>query len=165
MPYNGLKAERDRKRLADAILAAKGKPFESGVPLKQARVSSPYGMRMHPILKKPQFHQGTDYAAPEGTPIYATQDGYINRAQHKSAGDVKGNNVSVKHAGGQESRYAHMSRFSPKALKGGMVKKGDLLGYVGTTGRSTGPHLHYGLYDKGQHRDPLEPMWKRFAGS
>lgn len=168
MPYNGLKAERDKKRLAEAILAAKGQQLETDMPMKgNSRVSSGYGPRIHPITKKPQFHTGTDLPAPEGTPIYATEDGVINQAQNKSSGSISGNNVSVRHNNGEETRYAHMKRFSPEALKGGMVKKGTLLGYVGSTGRSTGPHLHYGRYKNNKPADPMETMvpWQRkYAG-
>lgn len=169
MPYNGIKAERDRKRLAEAILAAKGKPFEADMPVQgSARVSSPFGMREHPILHERKMHTGADLAVPMGTPVYATADGYISQAQHKSAGDPRGNNVSVTHPGGQETRYAHLDRFSPEALRGGQVKRGTLLGYSGTTGRSTGPHLHYGQYDKksGRPVDPMEAVvpWARYAG-
>lgn len=126
-------------------------------------------MRIHPILKKPMMHTGTDIAVPRGTPIYATADGYISQAQHKSSGSVSGNNVIVTHPGGQETRYAHLDRFSPEAMKGGWVKRGTLLGYAGSTGRSTGPHLHYGLYDKktGKPSDPMKAVvpWERYAGS
>lgn len=169
MPYNGIKAERDKKRLADAILAAKGKPFESGMPVQgSAQVTSPFGPRFHPILKRPQFHTGTDMAVPKGRPVYATEEGWISQAQNKRAGDPRGNNVSVTHPGGQETRYAHLDKFSPESLKGGWVRRGTLLGYSGSTGRSTGPHLHYGLYDKksGKPSDPMEAVapWNRYAG-
>lgn len=161
MPYNGIKAAADKKRLADAIVAAKNKPFEATSPVHTpAPVTSPFGMRTHPITKQQQMHTGTDLGVPQGTPVYATADGYISQQQHKSAGDPRGNNVSVTHPGGQETRYAHLDRFSPEALKGGWVKQGTLLGYSGTTGRSTGPHLHYGQYDKatGQPTDPMEAI-------
>lgn len=169
MPYNGIKAERDRKRLAEAILAAKNKQFEAEMPVHgPAPITSGFGMRKHPILGYQKMHTGTDLAVPEGTPVYATADGYISQQQNKSAGDPRGNNVSVTHPGGQETRYAHLRRFSPEALKGGWVKQGTLLGYSGTTGRSTGPHLHYGQYDKrtGRPTDPMEAIvpWARYAG-
>lgn len=169
MPYNGLKAKRDKERLAQAILAAQGQPFETAMPVK-GRVTSGYGMRTHPILKTQKFHSGVDFAAPQGTPVYATADGYISQAQHKSSGDAEGNNVVVAHPGGQETRYAHLSRFSPQAMKGGFVKQGDVIGYVGSTGRSTGPHLHYETRDRKsrQSSNPMGPMvpWERdYAGS
>ncbi len=169
MPYNGIKAKRDKERLAQAILAAQGQPFETEMPVK-GRMTSGYGMRTHPILKVQKFHAGVDIAAPQGTPVYATAPGYVSQAQHKSAGAPEGNNVVIAHPGGQATRYAHLDRFSPQALKGGPVKQGDLLGYVGTTGRSTGPHLHYGLHDRKtkRHSNPMVPMvpWARdYAGS
>lgn len=168
MPYNGIKAKRDKERLAQAILAARGQQFETEMPV-QGHQTSGYGMRVHPILKVPKFHAGVDIAAPTGTPVYATADGYVSQAQHKSSGSAEGNNVVIAHPGGQATKYAHLDRFAPRALKGGQVKKGELIGYVGTTGRSTGPHLHYGLRDRktNRHYDPMEPMvpWQRsYAG-
>lgn len=165
MPYNGKKAREARERLTMAVLNAKTQPFEADAPVQGGRVTSPYGWRKHPILGVLKKHEGADIAAPTGTPIYATADGYISQAQHKSSGSVRGNNVSIKHPGGQETRYEHMDRFAPAALKGGPVRKGDLIGYVGSTGRSTGPHLHYGMLDRGVPVDPFAPMipWARYA--
>lgn len=158
MPYNGAKVKRERKRLADAIIAAKTKPLEYDQPLIDGRITSGFGPRKHPVTgEEDKFHPGIDIAAPEGDPVFATEDGYVSQAQHKSSGSVRGNNVTVKHPDGRETRYEHMSRFGKPALKGGAVKKGDVVGYVGSTGRSTGNHLHYGMYDGAAPVDPFKP--------
>ena len=157
MPYNGAKVKRDRERLAAAILKAQSQPLEYDQPLIDGRITSGFGDRIHPVLGTKKFHPGIDIAAPEGDPIFATEDGFVSQAQHKSSGSVRGNNVSIKHPDGRETRYEHMSRFGKPALKGGMVRKGDVLGYVGSTGRSTGNHLHYGMYDGASPVDPFKP--------
>lgn len=163
MPYNGRKADEARQRLLDAVFRAQGQGFESGAPIiGPMQVTSGYGPRIHPILGRASMHSGADLAAPIGTPVYATEDGYISQAQHKSSGSPRGNNVVITHPGGQKTEYAHLDRFGQAALRGGAVKRGDVIGYSGTTGRSTGPHLHYGLYDEaGRSRDPIKPIRKR----
>lgn len=161
MPYNGIKATAARKRLAD-VLARKEVQFNAPVKGQQ---TSPWGYRMHPILHERKFHEGVDYGAPEGTPVYATEDGVITGA-NAQIDPIQGRRVVVTHPQGLQSKYLHLSKLSPQALKGGMVKQGDLLGYVGTTGRSTGPHLHYGMTLDGSSIDPssfLSPQ-KRYAG-
>ena len=158
MPYNGAKVKRERQRLVDAVLKAKTQPLEYDQPLIEGRITSGFGPRTHPVTgEKGKFHPGIDIAAPEGDPIFATEDGFVSQAQHKSSGSVRGNNVSIKHPDGRETRYEHMSRFGKSALKGGPVKKGDVLGYVGSTGRSTGNHLHYGMMDSDRPVDPFKP--------
>lgn len=162
MPYNGIKAAEARKRLAE-VLARKEVEFAAPV---QGQQTSPWGYRMHPILKKKKFHEGVDYGAPEGEPVYATEDGVITGASAQ-IDPVQGRRVVVTHPQGLQSKYLHLSRLSPKALKGGMVKRGELLGHVGSTGRSTGPHLHYGMTMDGSSIDPaafLTPP-KRYAGA
>lgn len=161
MPYNGIKAEAARKRLAE-VLARKEVDF---APPVRGQQTSPYGFRMHPILKERKFHEGVDYGAREGEPVYASEDGVITGA-NAQIDPVQGRRVTITHPQGLQSKYLHLSRLSPKSLKGGMVKKGDLLGYVGSTGRSTGPHLHYGMTMDGSSIDPatfLTPK-KRYAG-
>src|SRR3990167_3195190 len=117
MPYNAIKARRGRERLARAIMA---KTFDPQLPLEENHVSSAYGWRKHPVLGTQKFHSGVDLPAPVGSPVYATEEGFISQAQHKSGNAFRGNNVSVKHPGTQdETRYEHMDRFSDKALKGG----------------------------------------------
>ena len=119
-----------------APLAAVSVP--SGMPLRNANLTSGYGMRVHPVLRKRRAHKGVDLAAPTGTPIYATADGIVSKAQRFSS---YGLYVSVEHGGQLQTRFAHMSKIAVKS--GDTVRKGDIIGYVGSTGRSTGPHLHY----------------------
>jgi murein DD-endopeptidase MepM/ murein hydrolase activator NlpD len=116
-------------------------------------MTSTFGPRMHPILKTVRVHKGVDWAAPVGTPIFAAFDGTL-----AFFGDGKdyGNVVRLSHAGGRETRYAHMSRFAQNLKVGMAVKAGDIIGYIGTTGLSTGPHLHFELYAGGEAINPLE---------
>jgi murein DD-endopeptidase MepM/ murein hydrolase activator NlpD len=116
-------------------------------------MTSTFGPRMHPILKTVRVHKGVDWAAPVGTPIFAAFDGTV-----AFFGDGKdyGNVVRLSHAGGRETRYAHMSRFAQTLKVGMAVKAGDIIGYIGTTGLSTGPHLHFELYAGGEAINPLE---------
>jgi murein DD-endopeptidase MepM/ murein hydrolase activator NlpD len=110
--------------------------------LSQGRISSPYGIRKHPILGYRIKHYGVDYAAPIGTPIYAASDGVIQKAEKNGN---YGNYVRIKHNGVYSTAYGHISRFA-KGIKSGInVKKGQVIAYVGNTGRSTGPHLHFEL--------------------
>ncbi len=117
-------------------------------PVDYMRVSSPYGVRIHPVLRTVKMHTGIDYAAPTGTPIRATADGVLT---FKGWQGGYGNTVILQHSNGIETLYAHMSAFSSA---GGQVKAGDVIGYVGSTGRSTGPHLHYEVRKNGQHMNP-----------
>jgi murein DD-endopeptidase MepM/ murein hydrolase activator NlpD len=109
----------------------------SGAPLR-ATLTSGFGMRVDPILGTRRLHSGIDLAAPNGSPIVATSDGLVGKAGWNGG---YGLYVSLEHGGGLQTRYGHMSRLAVAA--GEMVKKGDVIGYVGSTGRSTGPHLHY----------------------
>lgn len=160
MPYNGIKARAARDRFVRAMMK-KGSP-DLDVPLRdESFVSSPYGMREHPILKKPMLHEGIDYAAAPGTPIYASEDGWVDGNTPDPVGGYK---VTVKHPDGYQSRYLHMSKVSKKGLSGGEVKRGDILGYVGTTGRSTGPHLHFGMRKDNRSVDPKQFFYKDYSG-
>lgn len=109
-------------------------------PIDGARITSGFGMRSHPILGYTKMHKGMDFGAPTGTPIYAAGDGVIAEAGPKGA---YGNYVKIKHNGQYQTAYAHVSRFGKGIKKGVKVRQGDVIAYVGTTGRSTGPHLHY----------------------
>ena len=109
-------------------------------PINGARLSSSFGMRKHPILGYNKMHKGTDFAAPEGTPIMASGDGVIIKAGWCGGG---GNCVKIKHNKTYQTIYAHMKNFSNLAIPGNRVKQGQIIGYVGSTGMSTGPHLHY----------------------
>ncbi|MXO55254.1 peptidoglycan DD-metalloendopeptidase family protein [Altererythrobacter gangjinensis] len=110
----------------------------SGSPISSARISSVFGVRTDPITGVKRRHSGVDFAAPTGTPIFATSGGVVTSASWFGGYGLA---VELDHGGGVETRYAHMSRV---AVAGGqIVKKGEIIGYVGSTGRSTGPHLHY----------------------
>lgn len=136
--------------------ASLGKPIiavPSRMPVEHARLSSGYGTRIHPVLGQRMGHKGIDLAAPAGTPIYATADGVVSRA---NAFSTYGNFVSIEHGGRIQTRYAHMSRIA--VAEGAKVKKGDIIGYVGSTGRSTGPHLHYEVRVDGKSVNPVPYM-------
>ncbi len=121
-------------------------------PLDVFRISSNFNpSRRHPILNTIRAHKGTDYAAPRGTPIRATSDGQVTRASRNGS---FGNLVIVKHAGGFETKYAHLSKYANSIKKGKRVRQGDIIGYVGTTGSATGPHLHYEFLMGGVHQNP-----------
>ena len=116
-------------------------------PINGARLSSSFGKRKHPILGFTKMHTGTDFAAPTGTPILASGDGVVTRAQWCGGG---GNCVKIKHNSVYQTVYAHMSKFSRLAKTGNRVKQGQIIGYVGSTGLSTGPHLHYEVIENGK---------------
>jgi murein DD-endopeptidase MepM/ murein hydrolase activator NlpD len=122
------------------------------VPIDFARVSSGFNpKRRHPISGKVRAHRGIDFAAPTGTPIYAAGDGRIEFAGRKGG---YGNAVVINHARGITTLYGHMSRFGKAARGGRKVRQGEIIGYVGSTGASTGPHLHYEYRVKGVHKNP-----------
>ncbi len=114
------------------------------------RVASGYGYRIHPIFKTHKFHSGIDFTAPQGTPIYATGNGTVYLAEN---GNGYGNHVIVYHGFGYSSLYAHMSRI--KARPGQKVKRGELIGYVGSTGTSTAPHVHYEVIKGANKINPI----------
>ena len=116
-------------------------------PINGARLSSSYGKRKHPILGYTKMHTGTDFAAPTGTPIMASGDGKIMKAGWCGGG---GNCVKIKHNSKYQTVYAHMSKFGRGIKKGVRVKQGQTIGYVGSTGLSTGPHLHYEVIENGR---------------
>ncbi len=116
-------------------------------PINGARLSSSFGKRKHPILGFTKMHTGTDFAAPTGTPILASGDGLVVRAQWCGGG---GNCVKIKHNRVYQTVYAHMSKFAKGIKKGTRVKQGQIIGYVGSTGLSTGPHLHYEVIENGR---------------
>ncbi|TIP56622.1 MAG: M23 family metallopeptidase [Mesorhizobium sp.] len=115
-------------------------------------MTSTFGPRKHPLLGTVRIHKGVDWAAPLGTPIAAAFDGEI---VFQGDGSGYGNLVKISHGDGSETRYAHMQKFADKTGVGTKVKAGDVIGYIGTTGLSTGPHLHFELYRNGQAIDPL----------
>lgn len=115
------------------------------------RIASGFGYRIDPIYKTPKMHAGLDFSAPQGTPIYATADGRVALAGHSDGG--YGNHVIINHGFGYETLYGHMVRI--KARLGQKIKRGEIIGYVGSTGKSTGPHLHYEVHKRGRKLDPV----------
>jgi murein DD-endopeptidase MepM/ murein hydrolase activator NlpD len=125
----------------------------SRAPLQGLRLTSEFGMRWHPILGRMKAHEGVDLAAPVGTPVFATADGVVEKAEWFGG---YGLCVQIEHGGSLETRYGHMSRLN--VASGQTVHKGDIVGFVGTTGRSTGPHLHYEVRVNGAAVNPLPYM-------
>lgn len=125
-------------------------------PLRYDHISSPYNpRRMHPVLRRIMPHTGIDYAAGTGTPVWAAASGTVAFIGPRGA---NGNLVMLQHDGGYETAYAHLSRFASGLHRGDHVEQRQLIGYVGTTGRSTGPHLHFGLKRHGHFIDPAEVL-------
>ncbi|MFT4976111.1 MAG: murein DD-endopeptidase MepM/ murein hydrolase activator NlpD [Myxococcota bacterium] len=120
-------------------------------PLEFSRVTSGFNpRRFHPVLKKPRPHNGTDFGAPTGTPVRAVADATVSRAGRAGG---HGNFIKLDHAGPYESSYSHLSRIA--VAKGERIKQGQIIGYVGSTGMSTGPHLHYQFWVNGRYVDPM----------
>ena len=120
-------------------------------PIDGARLSSGFGRRMHPILGYSKMHKGVDFAAKTGTPIYAAGDGIIERANNYGG---YGKYIRIRHNSEYKTAYAHLNKFARKIRKGVNVKQGQIIGYVGSTGRSTGPHLHYEILLNGKQINP-----------
>jgi murein DD-endopeptidase MepM/ murein hydrolase activator NlpD len=116
-----------------------------------SRIASGFGSRIDPVYKTVKFHYGLDFAAPQGTPIYATADGTITTAG--STGNGYGNHVIINHGYGYETLYGHMVRV--KVRNGEAIKRGEVIGWVGSTGKSTGPHCHYEVHKYGDKIDPI----------
>jgi murein DD-endopeptidase MepM/ murein hydrolase activator NlpD len=134
-------------------------------PIDGARMSSGFGMRRHPIMGYTKMHKGVDFAAPTGTPIYAAGDGAISFVGRKSG---YGNYISIRHASGLSTAYAHMHKFASGMKNGKRVRQGDVIGYVGSTGRSTGPHLHYEVLVNNRQVNPRSinlPTGENLAGA
>ena len=126
---------------------------EIRIPLHYTRISSLFGLRFHPVLKMKKLHNGVDFAAPSGTPVWACADGVVTLAAQAGA---NGNLVSIQHGDGLSSYYAHLSRFAAGLKSGTSVRARQTIGFVGSTGRSTGPHLHFGLKKNGKFIDALK---------
>jgi len=123
-------------------------------PVDVVRVTSRFDpKRMHPVLNQIRAHRGVDYGSPYGSPIYATADGVIKSSGFQSA---YGNRVTIQHGNNISTLYAHMSKIAKGAKKGTRVSRGEVIGYVGKTGRVTGTHLHYEFRENGVHKDPLK---------
>ncbi len=122
-------------------------------PVNGARISSGFGMRRHPILGYSKMHRGMDFAAPIGTPVYAAGDGIVQRSSYFGS---YGNYLAIKHNGTYATAYGHLSRFAPGIHPGARVRQGQVVAYIGTTGRSTGPHLHYEILKYGAQVNPSQ---------
>ncbi|MFM8991188.1 MAG: M23 family metallopeptidase, partial [Alphaproteobacteria bacterium] len=120
-------------------------------PIDGARLTSGFGNRTHPILGYSAFHKGVDFGAPTGTPIQAAGDGVVEK---KGWFGGYGNYVRLKHNSEFATAYGHMSRFAPGIAEGSRVRQGQVIGYVGSTGMSTGPHLHYEILKRGAQVNP-----------
>ncbi len=120
-------------------------------PINGARLSSSYGMRKHPILGYNKMHKGVDFAAPTGTPIFAAGNGVIEFAGRNGG---YGKYIRIRHDSTYKTAYAHLSSYKKGIYSGARVKQGDIIGYVGSTGRSTGPHLHYEIIVNGKQINP-----------
>ncbi len=151
---NPLYRYKTKKGLID-YFNTKGKSARKALmrtPINGARLSSGFGKRRHPILGYTKMHRGLDFAAPRGTPIYAAGDGLIVRRGRNGG---YGHYIRIRHNSEFETAYAHMSRYHPRAKTGRRVRQGQIIGYVGTTGRSTGPHLHYEILRHNRQVNPL----------
>lgn len=140
--------------------AGKGAPapavkvsIPSRMPVEGVTLTSDYGMRTHPVIGGRRAHKGVDLAGPVGTPVYATADGVVSMAQWFSS---YGKYVQIEHGAELQTRYAHLSSYV--VAPGASVTKGQLIGYIGTTGRSTGPHLHYEVRVAGNAVNPMPYM-------
>jgi murein DD-endopeptidase MepM/ murein hydrolase activator NlpD len=131
---------------------ASAKKFLIRKPVVDARITSGFGYRRHPILKERILHSGVDYAAPRGTPILAAGDGVVESAGPSSG---YGNFTLIRHTNGYETAYGHQTRFAKGIVPGARVHQGQIIGYVGSTGLSTGPHLHFEIRINGKPVDPL----------
>ena len=134
-------------------LAMKRTLHRKPLAFQRARISSPFGKRRHPILKRTIVHWGVDYAAPSGTAIYAGGDGVVQVAKYNGG---YGNYIKIRHNSEYSTAYGHMKSFAKGIRPGVRVKQGQVIGYVGSTGRSTGPHLHYEVVQNGRRVNPLK---------
>lgn len=147
------------KSLDDILKLSKAKEkFLASIPAIQPvknedlkRMASGFGYRTDPFTKARKMHKGMDFTSPTGTPIYATGDGVVRRADNSASGF--GNHIVIQHGYGYETLYAHLSRY--KARVGQHVNRGDVIGFVGSTGRSQGPHLHYEIHKSGSVVNPI----------
>ena len=141
-----------------AILAEEKEELLAAIPAIQpvnnedlTRMASGYGYRTDPFTKATKFHYGMDFTAPRGTPIYASGDGRVTRADNTASG--YGNHIRIDHGYGYESLYAHLYKYNVRT--GQTVKRGDLIGFVGSTGRSEAPHLHYEVFKDNERINPI----------
>lgn len=140
------------------VLASEKEKLLAAIPAMQpvsnedlSRMASGYGWRTDPFTKARKFHYGMDFTAPRGTPIYATGDGRVRRADNTATG--YGNHIVIDHGFGYETLYAHLHKYNIRV--GQQVKRGDIIGFVGSTGRSQAPHLHYEVFKDGERINPI----------
>lgn len=170
LTLSGKKIPLYRFESADGVVDYYGRDGQSTkktlmkTPIDGARMSSGFGMRRHPVLGYSKMHKGMDFAAPTGTPIYAAGDGKVQKAGRFSS---YGNYVRIRHRGDLDTAYGHMSKIASGLRPGSRVRQGQIIGYVGTTGRSTGPHLHYEILVAGKQVNPRGinlPIGQALAG-
>jgi len=148
-PITFLRPIRPAEREATSIAGLGRAAMPSRMPVSAYSLTSSFGLREHPLLGVMRAHTGIDLAAPLGSPIFATSDGTVSTADWRGGYGLL---VSLDHGGGVQTRYGHMSRLN--VVAGERVHKGDVIGYVGSTGLSTGPHLHYEIRINGQAINP-----------
>jgi murein DD-endopeptidase MepM/ murein hydrolase activator NlpD len=124
------------------------------VPVDDPRITSPYGWRLHPILKRRRFHKGVDYGAPQGTPVHAAEDGVVESMGRRSH---YGLYLRIRHCRTVETAYAHLAGFAPGLHVGSVVSRGEVVASVGRTGWATGPHLYYEVIVDGRRVNPDKP--------
>jgi murein DD-endopeptidase MepM/ murein hydrolase activator NlpD len=122
-------------------------------PIDGARLSSSYGVRKHPILGYNKLHKGVDFAAPKGTPVYAAGNGVIDFVGRNGG---YGNFIRIRHNSSYKTAYAHLNNYNKNIYKGARVNQGETIGYVGSTGKSTGPHLHYEVIYQNKQINPMK---------
>lgn len=148
--FSSLTLAKSRSQSMSRLSAA---PFSGGIPLAAARLTSGFGMRRDPLLGGRRAHSGIDLGAPIGSPVIATADGVVRTANWVGGYGLL---VALEHGGGTQTRYGHLSRLN--VFGGQAVRKGDVIGFVGSTGRSTGPHLHYEVRVNGRAVNPADAI-------
>ncbi|ADT89083.1 peptidoglycan DD-metalloendopeptidase family protein [Vibrio sp. Vb2880] len=145
-----LESRLDTAAITSSVRMVMLTQIPSGAPVQKARISSGYGKRVHPVTGEVKFHRGQDFAVNIGTPVYAPADGVVEvtRASNKGSGNF----LRLQHAYGFSSSYSHLQKFAVKS--GDFIQKGDLIGYSGNSGLSSGPHLHYEIRFVGRPLDP-----------
>jgi murein DD-endopeptidase MepM/ murein hydrolase activator NlpD len=159
MTVGGVSNKYYRFRTPDGVVdfyndrGSNSRKFLIQTPIKAGRFTSGFGFRRHPLLGIRKMHTGIDWAAPPGTPILAAGDGTVELAERHGG---NGNYILLRHGNGYKTAYSHQSRFAAGIKKGGKVRQGQVIGYVGTTGLSTGPHLHYEVLVNNRFTNPLK---------
>ncbi|PQL90928.1 M23 family metallopeptidase [Apibacter sp. wkB309] len=147
---NKTSIDPENRKSKDPVFNEKKEFFLNPIrPQDWSKISSKYGSRKHPILHTIKHHTGIDIPAPIGTPVYAVLSGFI---EVKTYDNINGNYIKINHQNGYITAYCHLSKFNVN--KGQFVERGQIIGYVGNTGRATGPHLHYEVRFKGERKNP-----------